>query len=74
MKYDKYIEFIVMGGIIMFNLQAALDERLATLKKKKIKEKQFITSYNNSKESIEISLKQAGILNQNGKIIKRIAS
>ncbi|OAT54933.1 hypothetical protein [Providencia heimbachae] len=58
----------------MFNLQAALDERLATLKKKKIKEKQFITSYNNSKESIEISLKQAGILNQNGKIIKRIAS
>ncbi|EGQ8248648.1 TPA: hypothetical protein L3V69_003094 [Vibrio parahaemolyticus] len=57
----------------MFNLQTALDERLATLKQKKIKHKQFVVSSYSSKESIENSLKQAGILNRKGKMIKRVA-
>ncbi|MEZ8550058.1 hypothetical protein AB6D12_21455 [Vibrio cyclitrophicus] len=58
----------------MFNLQVALDERLATLKNKKLKKKQLVVSAYSSTEYIEKSLKQAGILNRNGKVIKRVAS
>jgi hypothetical protein len=58
----------------MFDLQKALDERLATLKNKKVMYKQSVKSTYNSKECIEKSLKQAGILNKNGKMIQRIAA
>ncbi len=46
----------------MFNLQKALDERLATLKNKKVADTQSVSSTYSSKECIEKSLKQAGIL------------
>lgn len=55
----------------MFSLQTALDERLARLKKHKVKTAQEVTVTYDSKESITLSLKKAGILNNNGKIIKR---
>lgn len=57
----------------MYNLQAALDERLATLNNKKVESKQKVKLNNTSKEYIERSLKQAGILNKNGKITHRVA-
>ena len=56
----------------MYNLQIALDERLATLKDKKITSKQSVTANNVSKEYIECSLKQAGILNKKGKMINKV--
>jgi hypothetical protein len=58
----------------MFDLQKELNERLATLKNKKTISKQSINFPYESNESITKSLKQAGILNKNGKIIKRIAA
>ena len=58
----------------MFDLQKELNERLAILKNKKATYKQSINFPYESNESIEKSLKQAGILNKNGKIIKRIAA
>ncbi|SQD77753.1 hypothetical protein [Moritella yayanosii] len=58
----------------MFSLQTALDERLAVLKNKKVKNKQSVTTNNITTEYIQKSLKQAGILNNKGKIIKRITS
>ena len=57
----------------MFNLQTVLNERLATLKNKEVKQKESVASIYSSKESIEVSLKQAGILNKNGKMTKRVA-
>jgi len=58
----------------MFNLQIALDERLAALKNKKIKPRsqQNVQLIDTSKSYIEHSLKQAGILDKNGKMINRI--
>ncbi|MDN3382544.1 hypothetical protein QL995_07655 [Pseudoalteromonas sp. APC 3358] len=58
----------------MFDLQKALNERLATLKNKKVNSKQSINITFESNESIQKSLTQAGILNKNGKLIKRIAA
>jgi len=58
----------------MFDLQKELNERLATLKNKKATSKQSINFPYESNESITKSLKQAGILNKNGKIIKRVAA
>lgn len=58
----------------MFSLQAALDERLASLKNKKVNSKQPVTTNDTTSEYIQKSLKQAGILDKTGKIIKRVAS
>ncbi len=59
----------------MFNLQKALDDRLAILKNNKNSpNKQSIQYSYNSNECIEKSLKQAGILDKNGKMIKRVAA
>ncbi|MBU2871388.1 hypothetical protein [Colwellia sp. E2M01] len=58
----------------MFDLQKSLNDRLATLKNKKLTSNQSIDFPYESKESIEKSLKRAGILNKNGKIIKRVAA
>lgn len=56
----------------MFSLQTALDERLAVLKNRKVLTKQSVKVNNISKEYIQEALKQAGILSQNGKMIKRL--
>lgn len=58
----------------MFNLQEALDSRLATLKGKRPK---AIARKNNilddvSVVSIKKSLTQAGIINKQGKLVKRV--
>ncbi len=58
----------------MFNLQEALDSRLATLKGKTPKD---IARKNNilddvSVVSIKKSLTQAGIINKQGKLVKRV--
>jgi hypothetical protein len=58
----------------MFNLQEALDSRLATLEGKKVGKS---ISQNNSLNDvsvdyIKLSLKQAGILNKKGKLAKRV--
>jgi hypothetical protein len=58
----------------MFDLQKALDERLATLKNNKFSSEQSVRSTYSSKKDIEKSLQQAGILNKQGKMIKRIAA
>ncbi|EGQ7940890.1 hypothetical protein V4T70_004285 [Vibrio vulnificus] len=58
----------------MFSLQTALDERLASLKKKKVSSKQSVAANDTTSEYIQKSLKQAGILDKKGKMIKRIAS
>ncbi len=57
----------------MYNLQTALDERLATLNKKKVMSNRKVKSNNVSKEYIESSLKQAGILNKDGKVTHKVA-
>ena len=57
----------------MYNLQAALDERLASLESNKLPTKQSLKK-KTSREYIERSLKQAGILNRNGKMVDKIAS
>ncbi len=57
----------------MYNLQAALDERLASLKSNKSLSKKSLNK-NTSKAYIERSLKQAGILNRNGKMVDKVAS
>lgn len=56
----------------MYNLQTALDERLAALKNKKIKSKQSVKANDISKFYIERSLKQAGILSKTGKMLKKV--
>jgi len=58
----------------MYNLQTALDERLAALKSKNIKKKQTVKSRYTSKAYIERSLKEAGILSKNGKMLKKVAA
>ncbi|WP_272521811.1 hypothetical protein [Providencia sp. PROV202] len=58
----------------MFSLQVALDERLASLKNKKVNSKQSVATNDTTSEYIQKSLKQAGILDDAGKIIKRVAS
>lgn len=58
----------------MFSLQVALDERLASLKNKKVNSKQSVATNDTTSEYIQKSLKQAGILDDTGKIIKRVAS
>lgn len=58
----------------MFSLQAALDERLASLKNKKVNSKQPVATNDTTSEYIQKSLKQAGILDKTGKIIKRVTS
>lgn len=58
----------------MFSLQVALDERLASLKNKKVNRKQSVATNDTTSEYIQKSLKQAGILDETGKIIKRVAS
>jgi hypothetical protein len=67
---DKYLS----EECLVFNLQKALDERLATLKNKKGASERAVASTYSSKESIVKSLKQAGILNKNGKMIIRNAA
>lgn len=57
----------------MYDLQAALDERLASLKSNKTQSKQPLKE-NASKAYIERSLKQAGILNHNGKMVDKVGS
>jgi len=57
----------------MYNLQTALDDRLAALNNKKTSSKQKVKVNDVSKEYIERSLKQAGILNNNGKMINKVA-
>jgi len=52
----------------MFDLQKSLNERIAALNGKKTKSGKKIDV---SKESIERSLKRAGILDENGNMIKR---
>lgn len=59
---------------MVFNLQTALDARLASLKKKKVENKQTVSVNNISKEYIKSSLIQAGILNDKGEVINRTAS
>lgn len=54
----------------MYDLQIALDERLAALNNKKPKSTQTVKVNDTSKEYIERSLRQAGILNKNGKMAK----
>ncbi|CAM3850678.1 hypothetical protein VA7868_02314 [Vibrio aerogenes CECT 7868] len=56
----------------MFDFQAALDERLAILKKKKIKSCQGERLHDCSKESIRKSLIDAGILDKHGQMIQRV--
>lgn len=56
----------------MYNLQTALDERLAALKNKKTKSEQLVKVNDTSKEYIEYSLKQAGILNKNGEMVNKV--
>lgn len=55
----------------MYDLQAALDERAASLKNNKSHSKQSVNPYT-SKVYIERSLKQAGILNHNGKMVDKV--
>ena len=55
----------------MYDLQAALDERAASLKNNKFLSKQSHNKYT-SKADIERSLKQAGILNRNGKMVDKV--
>ena len=57
----------------MYNLQAALDERLASLKGSKSQSKKS-PKKKISIEHIERSLKQAGILNSKGKMVNKVAS
>lgn len=52
----------------MYNLQAALDERLNKLKNKKTQSKQHVKVNDTSKKYIASSLKQAGILNKDGNV------
>lgn len=57
----------------MFDLQAKLDERLKLLQDaKKSPEKRKYPDKHISKESIIESLKEAGILDKNGKMIDRV--
>lgn len=58
----------------MYDLQSALDERLAALKNKKIKSNQSVKNKYTSKAYIERSLKQAGILSKSGKMLKKVAA
>lgn len=59
----------------MYNLQAALDERLASLRSKKSSSKHTVTvKAKFSKASIELSLKQAGILDRNGRMVNKVVS
>jgi len=57
----------------MYDLQTALDKRLASLKSDKPHSKQTFTK-NTSKACIERSLKQAGILNHKGEMVNKVAS
>ena len=57
----------------MFDLQKALDERLAILKRQQANPDQEPQADSISKESIIISLQQAGILDKNGKMIKLVS-
>ncbi|UTM57041.1 hypothetical protein L4174_014755 [Photobacterium sp. CCB-ST2H9] len=58
----------------MFSLQTALDARLATLKKKKVKKDQDVMLNDVSHEYIKKSLRQAGIINTKGEVVKRVTS
>ena len=57
----------------MYDLQAALDERLASLKSNKSSQSQSAIKAT-SKSYIEGSLKRAGILNGNGKMVDKVKS
>jgi len=57
----------------MYDLQTALDERLASLKSNKTQSKQPYKE-NTSKADIERSLKQAGILNRSRKMVDMVDS
>lgn len=56
----------------MYNLQAALNERLASLKN--ISPGSNPSDKTTSKEYIILTLKQAGILDQNGKMVNKITT
>jgi hypothetical protein len=57
----------------MYDLQTALDERLANLKDRNSKSTQEQMMDCTIKEQILASLKSAGILDKNGKMIDRIS-
>ena len=54
----------------MFNLQEALDNRLATLEGKR--SRKAIDLNDTSLTYIKKSLKQAGIINKKGKLVRRV--
>lgn len=57
----------------MSDLQAALNKRLACLESNKPQSKRSAVN-NTSRAYIERSLKQAGILDRNGKMVNKVAS